>query len=99
MEVRDAPTIIGLVAAGCGVSILPSLFSVMGIKGVSFRPLADPDKDTDIVLASREEERNRPAIEFCKIAKQTIENEMHPDASQGISPPRRISARKPPSAS
>lgn len=76
MEVREAPTIIGLVAASCGVSILPSLFSVMGIQGVCFRPLANPGTDTNIVLVSRKVEENQAAIEFRKTALQMIGSEV-----------------------
>ncbi|OWT63675.1 LysR family transcriptional regulator [Candidimonas nitroreducens] len=77
MEVREAPTIIGLVAASCGVSILPSLFSVTGIQGVCFRPLANPGTDTNIVLVSRKAEANQAAIKFRQAALQLIGSEMH----------------------
>jgi DNA-binding transcriptional LysR family regulator len=68
MEAREAATIIGLVAARCGISILPDVFSIMGIKGAVFRPIETPTAVTKLVLASRLQESNSVANAFLKIA-------------------------------
>ena len=41
-EAGEAMTIIGLVAAGLGVSVLPASYQRMRIDGVVYRPLLDP---------------------------------------------------------
>lgn len=49
----EASTIIGLVAAGCGVSVLPSSFDRIRMDGVVYVPLADADASTTLLLAQR----------------------------------------------
>lgn len=53
MEAGEASTIIGLVAAGCGISVLPSSFEGIHMEGVVYRPLADPAATTSLLLARR----------------------------------------------
>ncbi|MUI12255.1 LysR family transcriptional regulator [Massilia dura] len=55
MEAGEASTIIGLVAAGCGISVLPSSFEGIHMEGVVYRPLADPQATTALMLARRSE--------------------------------------------
>lgn len=69
MEAREAATITGLVAAGCGVSILPDLFSSMGIKDVRFRLIEAPAAVTKLVLAGRSEESGTIPRAFFEIAR------------------------------
>lgn len=52
-EAREASTIIGLVAAGCGISILPESFQCIQMHGVCYRKISDPDAVTALMLASR----------------------------------------------
>lgn len=52
-EVRDGTTILGLVAAGMGVSILPEIYTRTGIPGVVYRPLDTPDAASRLLLAHR----------------------------------------------
>jgi len=52
-EAGEAMTIIGLVAAGVGVSVLPAAFQHMRIKGVVYRPLLDTDASTAVWLVQR----------------------------------------------
>ena len=70
MEAREAATITGLVAAGCGVSILPDLFSSMGIKDVRFRLIEAPDAVTKLVLAGSSDESGSIPRAFFEIAKE-----------------------------
>jgi DNA-binding transcriptional LysR family regulator len=55
-EAGEASTIIGLVAAGCGVSVLPRAFERIAMDGVCYRPLSDADAITPLLLASRKDE-------------------------------------------
>lgn len=56
-EVGEAMTIIGLVAAGLGISILPASFGRVKIDGVTYLPLAEPEATTEVWLVHH---RNRP---------------------------------------
>jgi DNA-binding transcriptional LysR family regulator len=52
-EAREGATIIGLVAAGMGVSILPETYAKTGIPGVVYRHLDTPDALSQLLLAHR----------------------------------------------
>ncbi|VTR30070.1 Ben and cat operon transcriptional regulator [Serratia fonticola] len=56
-EVGEAMTIIGLVAAGLGISILPMSFGRVKIDGVTYLPLAEPEAMTEVWLVHH---RSRP---------------------------------------
>jgi DNA-binding transcriptional LysR family regulator len=56
-EVGEAMTIVGLVSAGLGVSILPASFSRLKIDGVNYLPLAEPEATTEVWLVHH---RQRP---------------------------------------
>ena len=49
----EASTIIGLVAAGCGVSLLPASFDRIRMDGVCYRAIADQAATTTLLLAQR----------------------------------------------
>lgn len=55
MEAGEPSTIIGLVAAGCGISLLPGSFEGIHMDGVVYRPLADPEATTAMLLARHAE--------------------------------------------
>jgi DNA-binding transcriptional LysR family regulator len=52
-EAREGSTIIGLVAAGMGISILPKTYSKTGIPGVVYRALASEDATSHLLMAYR----------------------------------------------
>ena len=52
-EAGEAMTIIGLVSAGLGVSVLPASFQWMRIAGVVYRPLVDEGAESAVWLAQR----------------------------------------------
>jgi DNA-binding transcriptional LysR family regulator len=54
----EASTIIGLVAAGSGISLLPSSFDRIRMDGVCYRPLTDPEATTMLLLAQRAGEQS-----------------------------------------
>jgi DNA-binding transcriptional LysR family regulator len=66
-EAREASTIIGLVAAGLGVSILPASCSHSGVEGVSYVPLADAESMSEIHVAYREDERSPLVTRFVQL--------------------------------
>lgn len=51
LEAGEASTIIGLVAAGCGVSVLPAAFGRIRMDGVCYRPISDKAATTTLLLA------------------------------------------------
>jgi DNA-binding transcriptional LysR family regulator len=63
-EAHEALTIIGLVAAGLGVSVLPASFRRIRIDGVVFRPLLDSEATTAVWLIKRRQEHSPLARAF-----------------------------------
>jgi DNA-binding transcriptional LysR family regulator len=68
MEAGEAATIIGLVAAGIGVSVLPSPFQSMHLEGVVYRPLDDAGAITSLQLAQRREDASPLVEAFVRLA-------------------------------
>ncbi|MBS0337799.1 MAG: LysR family transcriptional regulator [Proteobacteria bacterium] len=52
-EAREVATIIGLVAAGTGISILPESCAKAGIPGIVWRRLATPESKSRLLIAHR----------------------------------------------
>lgn len=69
-EAGEASTIIGLVAAGCGISILPASFERIHMEGVCYRPIADPAAVTALLLVQRKGESAPLADAFVTLAKK-----------------------------
>jgi DNA-binding transcriptional LysR family regulator len=69
MEAGEPSTIIGLVAAGCGISVLPSSFEGIHMEGVVYRPLADPKATTSMLLARHAENPSPLASAFVALAQ------------------------------
>ena len=66
----EASTIIGLVAAGCGVTVLPSSFNRIHMDGAVYRPVSDAEAHTTLMLACRAHE-HAPLVEaFINIASE-----------------------------
>lgn len=63
-EANESLTIIGLVAAGLGVSVLPASFRRMRIDGVVYRTLLDPGATTAVWLVRRSSEHSPLAQAF-----------------------------------
>lgn len=66
-EAAEAMTIIGLVSAGLGVSVLPASFQRMRIDGVVYRTLLDADADTAVWLVQRREQGSAMAAAFVEL--------------------------------
>lgn len=67
-EANEASTIIGLVAAGCGISILPGLFDRVRLEGVCYRKIADENATTTLYLARRQDETSPLVEAFVRLA-------------------------------
>ncbi|MGU1746046.1 LysR substrate-binding domain-containing protein [Pseudomonas aeruginosa] len=63
-ETSEAMTIIGLVSAGLGVSILPASFRRTRVDGVVYRTLSDPEATTAVWLVRRQNEGSPLALSF-----------------------------------
>ena len=66
-EAAEVMTIIGLVSAGLGVSVLPASFQRMRIDGVVYRTLLDPDAMTAVWLVQRREQASAMAGAFVEL--------------------------------
>ena len=65
----EASTIIGLVAAGCGVSVLPSSFDRIRLDGAVYRKLSGKTARTTLLLARRGEDRSPLVAAFVALAE------------------------------
>ncbi|MFG4397384.1 LysR family transcriptional regulator [Pseudomonas aeruginosa] len=63
-EASEAMTIIGLVSAGLGVSILPASFRRTRVDDVVYRTLSDPEATTAVWLVRRQNEGSPLALSF-----------------------------------
>ena len=70
LEAGEASTIIGLVAAGCGVSLLPAAFSRIRMDGVCYRPISDEAATTTLLLAQRRDETSPLVEAFVALAME-----------------------------
>ena len=66
-EAGEAMTIIGLVAAGLGVSMLPGSFRRTRVDGVVYRTLLDPGATSSVWLVRRRSERSPAALAFIEL--------------------------------
>ncbi|WP_350577009.1 LysR substrate-binding domain-containing protein [Pseudomonas sp. HY2-MNA-CIBAN-0224] len=71
-EAGEAMTIIGLVSAGLGVSVLPASFQHMRIKGVVYRPLLDADASTAVWLVQRKGNTSPMAKAFAELVTRKM---------------------------
>ncbi len=66
-EAAEAMTIIGLVAAGLGVSVLPASYQRIRIDGVVYRTLLDPEAVTSVWLVQRKGAQTPMANAFVEL--------------------------------
>jgi len=71
-EAGEVMTIIGLVSAGLGVSVLPASFQRMRIDGVVYRTLLDADADTAVWLVQRREQASAMAAAFVELLTRKV---------------------------
>lgn len=68
-EAREGVTILALVAAGTGISILPDTYRNASIPGVVHKPLATADRKSRLLLAWRRDDRSPLLSRFLAMAK------------------------------
>ncbi|WP_122315847.1 LysR family transcriptional regulator [Pseudomonas cichorii] len=66
-EAGEVMTIIGLVAAGLGVTVLPASYQRMRIEGVVYRTLLDPAATSAVWLVQRKDEQSPMAKAFYEL--------------------------------
>jgi DNA-binding transcriptional LysR family regulator len=71
-EARDPSTIIGLAATGLGVAVVPSELQCINVPNVRFKPLADPDAVTDVLLAVRAGEASALIASFRHMVQASL---------------------------
>jgi DNA-binding transcriptional LysR family regulator len=79
-EAGEAMTIIGLVAAGLGVSVLPASYQRMRIDGVVYRQLLDPDAVTAVWLVQRKEQPSAMARALVELFTRHAARQVRPGA-------------------
>ncbi|MFZ6656948.1 LysR family transcriptional regulator [Undibacterium sp. TJN19] len=75
-EAGEASTIIGLVAAGCGVSVLPASFERVQMDGVCYRAISDVAATTSLLLAQRKTERTPLVEAFVALASKIVREDV-----------------------
>jgi len=73
-EAREGTTVIGLVASGIGVAILPEIYRKTAIPGVVYRPLDAAGTDSRVMLATRSDDDSLLLDRFLSIAASVGSN-------------------------
>ncbi|MEJ2479863.1 MAG: LysR substrate-binding domain-containing protein [Acidihalobacter sp.] len=66
-EAAEPSTIIGLVSAGMGVSVLPASYEHINVEGVAYVPLLDAGAESGIHMVRRRDERSPLVAEFSRM--------------------------------
>jgi DNA-binding transcriptional LysR family regulator len=69
-EVLESSTMIGLVAAGVGIAIVPADMNCIQFSGVVYREIADAGAHTSLFIAKREGDRNEHLRSLCRLLRQ-----------------------------
>jgi DNA-binding transcriptional LysR family regulator len=75
--VRGVQTLIGLVAAGLGVSVVPSSLASISRAGVAYRTIADAAARSDLYIVSSAFEHSRLGTEFKDMLRTSIATARH----------------------
>jgi DNA-binding transcriptional LysR family regulator len=79
-EVLESSTMIGLVAAGVGIAIVPADMNCIQFSGVAFRRLRDPGAHTTLHLARRVGDRSEHLRTFYRLLKACARIQSKPPA-------------------
>ncbi len=69
-ETEGKQTMLGLVAAGMGVSLAPASLQAMRRAGVVYRPVTDPSRAVELALAHRPEDASPILRAFCAVVRE-----------------------------
>jgi DNA-binding transcriptional LysR family regulator len=73
-EARDASTMIGLVASGAGVAIVPRDIQCVQLPGVFYTPILDKDAVSSLYLCYRDADSNPHLETLLRVLRSTIGN-------------------------
>jgi DNA-binding transcriptional LysR family regulator len=83
-EATEMLTLVGLVAAGMGIALVPAPVSQLRTAGVVYRQLCDAALTTDLVLAWRAEDPSPLVAAFRAVTRETVDAEAQwPGSVQG----------------
>jgi DNA-binding transcriptional LysR family regulator len=77
-EVAEMQTLIGLVVAGLGVSLVPESVAALERRGVTYRPLAAPVPTVELVLAWRAANEGPVLSAFLEVVREHVPHEDRP---------------------
>ncbi|MGC9236673.1 MAG: LysR substrate-binding domain-containing protein [Thiomonas sp.] len=89
-EVHEMPTLIGLISAGLGVGIVAASMQRAQLPFVAYRPLADVQASTEVLLAWRQGDAQPPLRNFISLATT-----QRPQAASAPTTPDGIDAASP----
>ncbi len=69
VEVRETAALVAFVAAGTGVALVPEPVRSLALEGVVFRPLADVEQRTDLVVATRADETSATVLQVARLVE------------------------------
>lgn len=97
-EAKEASTIIGLVATGLGIAVVPSSLRYIGIPNIGYVPLADDDALTELLMVSRAGEADFRIANLSQMAraKTLTSNGSHrvPQSAGSLKPGRKRSSSR-----
>ncbi|WP_206957854.1 LysR family transcriptional regulator [Trinickia acidisoli] len=67
-EAQQASTLVGLIATGLGMALVPASLRAIAVPGVTFRTLADDDTTTTLYVAHRYGDVNARVTQFVELA-------------------------------
>lgn len=73
VETGDVQALVGTVASGYGVTIIPETATALRVAGVEYRPISDLTQTADFVLAWRRDEQNDTVRRFIELASKTVD--------------------------
>ena len=71
-EANGVIAIVGLVASGIGIAILPESVKSVALEGVVYRPLQHPDAVVPLMLAFRESENSAAVSRFVAHVRKAV---------------------------
>jgi DNA-binding transcriptional LysR family regulator len=71
-EARDASTLVGLVASGFGVAVVPSGTQCIDLEGVVYRPILDKGSASSLYLGYRDADANPHLENILRVLRATI---------------------------
>jgi DNA-binding transcriptional LysR family regulator len=72
LRVDNASSIVGLVAAGFGVSVVPGALAQIGLANVAFLELDDPDAHTELLIVHRPADLSPLKLRFLQLADRLL---------------------------